>query len=548
MKKHNPHPVARLAALSVLWIVMLQIPLVIAAPSEKDSQEVQWSEKVVRQRANETEAAIAKARQSLSADNASALGVELNALETRVRLWVELESAYEGLLTEIQKKAELETESGAQTRDFQSGRRKAIPEPPYPLSYLDELLVETETLRQNIEISEMALNSTQRSVAESRMQLNNAQDRLDRFRRESDPQQTPVHRWEMEGLELRAQLAEALRRLYLRRTENIQRQKQQAFIRAEQLGGLVKRVQGGLAYDEADLNRQLGALSQKKEEIEKTLDALQKIKKQSNQQLLNAQILEQKTVSSPDSATVKNRMKALSQWPKTCQTAIDQHQEMIRRIDRQKEVWKNRYALLKQVPDRNKMHEWFEQSRQSLSQIDRVLAVEQKRQNSLWRQTGLMDTPKARTQDRTLNGNGKFAGALRQLALYRTEYINTLEAGRWVEGRLSDELDSLLERRPIKYQAENHTILKSPEPFVLFTDFGDNALTFKVQFWINVARVIERRRVESQMRFHIDALFRKANIVIAYPQRDVHMVSTEPLKIQLLSNGKNADKRGKTDG
>ena len=40
-------------------------------------------------------------------------------------------------------------------------------------------------------------------------------------------------------------------------------------------------------------------------------------------------------------------------------------------------------------------------------------------------------------------------------------------------------------------------------------------------------------QVESQIRFRIDAMFRENNIVIAYPQRDVHLDAAQPLMIKI---------------
>ena len=81
---------------------------------------------------------------------------------------------------------------------------------------------------------------------------------------------------------------------------------------------------------------------------------------------------------------------------------------------------------------------------------------------------------------------------------------------------------------------ENEKILKSPEPFVVFNDFGDSALIFDVYFWITIQRIIERRLIESSVRFHVDDLFREAGIVIAFPQRDVHLDTTRPLELRLM--------------
>jgi small-conductance mechanosensitive channel len=75
---------------------------------------------------------------------------------------------------------------------------------------------------------------------------------------------------------------------------------------------------------------------------------------------------------------------------------------------------------------------------------------------------------------------------------------------------------------------------------VLFNDFGDNALMFEVHFWISIQRIIERRIIESNLRFIIDERFRKADIVIAFPQRDVHLDSTAPLQIQMIPTDRKA--------
>jgi potassium efflux system protein len=93
-----------------------------------------------------------------------------------------------------------------------------------------------------------------------------------------------------------------------------------------------------------------------------------------------------------------------------------------------------------------------------------------------------------------------------------------------------------VERLLLKAAAENEKVLKNPEPFVIFGDFGDNALIFEVYFWISIRRVIERRLIESSMRFRIDDLFREAGIVIAFPQRDVHLDTQRPLEFRLLKS------------
>jgi small-conductance mechanosensitive channel len=68
---------------------------------------------------------------------------------------------------------------------------------------------------------------------------------------------------------------------------------------------------------------------------------------------------------------------------------------------------------------------------------------------------------------------------------------------------------------------EQKGALKSPKPFVLFEDFGDSALVFSVNFYLNDS--FSDPKIKSEIRFRIDRLFRKNNISIPFPQRDVHI-------------------------
>lgn len=70
---------------------------------------------------------------------------------------------------------------------------------------------------------------------------------------------------------------------------------------------------------------------------------------------------------------------------------------------------------------------------------------------------------------------------------------------------------------------EQETTLDDPAPVVLFEDFGDNALVFDVFFWINAVGERDLRAIRSDIRFRISELFEANNIVVAFPQRDVHL-------------------------
>ena len=66
-------------------------------------------------------------------------------------------------------------------------------------------------------------------------------------------------------------------------------------------------------------------------------------------------------------------------------------------------------------------------------------------------------------------------------------------------------------------------IVESPAPVVTFEDFGDNALMFEVTFWLDSKAEGGLRVMRSNIRFRLEELFEENNIVVAYPQRDLHI-------------------------
>ena len=90
---------------------------------------------------------------------------------------------------------------------------------------------------------------------------------------------------------------------------------------------------------------------------------------------------------------------------------------------------------------------------------------------------------------------------------------------------------------------EHGRILPKPEPIILFEDFGDNALIFEAHFWVRMRRIMDRRLIQSDVRSRIDSLFREAAIVVAFPQRDVHLDANKPIPVQIVEQNESAGNR-----
>lgn len=78
--------------------------------------------------------------------------------------------------------------------------------------------------------------------------------------------------------------------------------------------------------------------------------------------------------------------------------------------------------------------------------------------------------------------------------------------------------------RLLEQAADEHPdILKDPGKVVIFDDFGDNALVFELAVWVHATSERGLRRIRSDLRYRIDTLFRENDVVISFPQRDVHL-------------------------
>jgi potassium efflux system protein len=76
---------------------------------------------------------------------------------------------------------------------------------------------------------------------------------------------------------------------------------------------------------------------------------------------------------------------------------------------------------------------------------------------------------------------------------------------------------------------------------VYMQNFGDNTLEFRVDFWLDIRLDPNWQRVVSDIRVRIDELFREAGLVIAFPQRDVHLDVAAPIRVEWVAPAKGAD-------
>lgn len=87
----------------------------------------------------------------------------------------------------------------------------------------------------------------------------------------------------------------------------------------------------------------------------------------------------------------------------------------------------------------------------------------------------------------------------------------------------------------LRHAADHHgRVLNKPEPFVWFVGFGESSLDFQLNFFVTIRSISERITIESDIRHMIDGLLKEANIVIAFPQRDIHLDASKPIEVSMV--------------
>lgn len=66
---------------------------------------------------------------------------------------------------------------------------------------------------------------------------------------------------------------------------------------------------------------------------------------------------------------------------------------------------------------------------------------------------------------------------------------------------------------------------KEHKPSIRFQDFGDSSLVFLLMFWTSDIFPVEQ--IKSEMRYKIFKAFKENNVVIPFPQRDVHIFNPD---------------------
>jgi potassium-dependent mechanosensitive channel len=93
----------------------------------------------------------------------------------------------------------------------------------------------------------------------------------------------------------------------------------------------------------------------------------------------------------------------------------------------------------------------------------------------------------------------------------------------------------MAERRTATTVRARALVLTDPPPAVVFQDFGNDALIFNMNFWLEMRPEVDSAAVGGDLRFIIEKSPGDPGIVIAFPQRDFHLDTSRPLQVEVVS-------------
>ncbi len=86
----------------------------------------------------------------------------------------------------------------------------------------------------------------------------------------------------------------------------------------------------------------------------------------------------------------------------------------------------------------------------------------------------------------------------------------------------------------IEETARRHgNVMKEPAPFVIFESFGDSAQVLTLYFWVELTPTVVAMRVASDLRFMLEKQLAEAGIVMPFPQREMRLDTTRPLRVEV---------------
>ncbi|MBU0482681.1 MAG: mechanosensitive ion channel [Proteobacteria bacterium] len=382
-------------------------------------------------------------------DIAKALNVTVEQLKERTEILQETLAYYNQQLQALRKHDSLLQEKQALQDRIATGEALKLEEsPPYSLKFYDDFNVRLAENQRNLETALLAVSVSERALRDAKDRFKEAGVKIRQLKSDSaqlkDHQAVLQNQWLLEQAERDEGLAGGVTGYQELALTNAREEAELAAIRANLNSQVRERIRENLHFDPADLDKQLAAIDEQKRELQERSDAIRKNLRQANREVDKVQKKVERAQGENEINKVKATLDVAEQWRQTYRIQLEQVENIIQQLSTRKQLWKQRYDLIKGAIERKEFTALKEGAVKQRDRLQQSLALEQERQTSLQLQIGKLEE-QLRQEGLSWDAKGNLneqRNALVGLVNSTINFITALNHTNQMNLRFIDELES----------------------------------------------------------------------------------------------------------
>lgn len=312
---------------------------------------------------------------------AAGLNVSVEQLKARTDILQEILALYNRQLLALGKSAAIAKAKSDLQKSIATGEALKLTPPPYSLKIYDDYTTRLTEDTRNKETAGMAVAVAKKSLESLKQNLKEANQQIRQIKEEDtkklSSQEKLLYQWRLEQAVRKAELIAASQSYQELVLANAKEESELADMRAGLSRQILDRIRANLHFDSADLDKELASLDDKKNSLQEETKGI--FKKMQSYELLQLKIQRklEKTKDAGEIGRLKASLDTADQWRQTYQTEIEQNESTQQLLNLQKQIWQQRYDLIKGAASGADLKSWAAEATTENEKLQRDISLEQ---------------------------------------------------------------------------------------------------------------------------------------------------------------------------
>lgn len=381
------------AARGGLLLAQEQVPAKSQAPAQDSAL---TPADAIQARIDELQPRLKSFAEAETEEVAKALNVSLEQLRERTEILQETQTYYAQQLQALHKHDSLLKEKEVLADKIATGEAlKLEGEPPYSLQFYDDYNARLADGKRSRETAQLAVVVAETAVQDARERLVAGAIQTRALRavegQGKDQQEKLRNQWLFKQAERDEGLATAVLGYQEQVLANARLEAELAATKVDLARQLSERIRENLHFDQGDLDQQLAAIDESRQELQGRIDALRKDLRRAGREVLKVQRKVERAEGESDIAAAKVALAVAERWQQAYRVMLEQHESAMQQLGFRKQLWKQRYDLIKEEIRREDLAGLREAAGKQRDRLQQTIALEQERQTSLQLQIGKLE-------------------------------------------------------------------------------------------------------------------------------------------------------------